>query len=120
MSLRTQRKVALACAGLLTAAALTGVSASAQAQQARAIDGFSGPRGLAIGERGLTVVSEDNGKVSRVFRSGDRRGTTEKIGKVPAQFVAPAVAVARDGAVWALTVGADKPTEGAGTLYLFD
>jgi len=119
MSSRTHRTAALACAGLL-AAALTGTSATAGAQQVRAVDGLSGPRGLGISPRGTTVVTEANGKVSRVIKAGDQRGTTEKIGKVPAQFIAPAVAVGRGGEVWVLTVGGLLAPDGAGTLYLLE
>ena len=120
-----KRTTMLVCAGL-TAAALTtsgaAVGASAQTAAGSAagpvIGGFEGARGLDIGKSGMTVLATADGKVHRVFRAGKRAGESRRIARVPASFVAPAVAVADDNAVWILNVGADAPTRGMGTLFL--
>jgi len=119
-----KRFTMLACAGL-TAAALTtsgavGASATTNAGSAPgdAIGGFEGARGLDIGKTGKTVLSTADGKVHRVYRSGRKAGTSRVIARVPGGFLAPAVAVADDKAVWILTVGAEAPTRGQGTLFL--
>jgi hypothetical protein len=107
-----KRAFAVVCAGLLAAAAVgTSAAAAGPARQARAVEGLDGPRGLDIAA-GMTVVAESNGAISEVIRSGADKGTTERIGKVPAGFGA-GVAVAGNGDVWAVT--GDK----TGTLYLF-
>ncbi|HEX4901890.1 MAG TPA: ScyD/ScyE family protein [Acidimicrobiales bacterium] len=119
-----KRWTTLACVGL-TAAALTtsgaavGASADTTAAAARpTIDGFEGARGLDIGRTGRTVLATSDGKVYRVTRTGKNAGDRRAIARVPAGFLAPAVAVANDNAVWILTVGADSPTDGHGTLFL--
>jgi hypothetical protein len=120
-----KRSTMLVCAGI-TAAALTasgaavGASAETTAASGAAptIGGFEGARGLDIGKSGMTVLATADGKVHRVFRSGKRAGDSRVIARVPGGFLAPAVAVANDNAVWILTVGADAPTRGHGTLFL--
>ena len=106
------RSTMLVCAGL-TAAALTasGAAVGAAAQTSASgerptIGGFEGARGLDIGDSGKTVLATADGKIHRVFRTGANAGDSRRIARVPASFVAPAVAVADDGAVWILTVGA--------------
>lgn len=118
------RSTMLVCAGL-TAAALTasGAAVGAAAQTSASgerptIGGFEGARGLDIGDSGKTVLATADGKIHRVFRTGANAGESRRIARLPASFVAPAVAVADDGAVWILTVGAEKPTAGHGTLFL--
>lgn len=105
------RLLATACAGLLAAGLTVGTVGTAQA--APSYDGFDGPRGLSIGKTGKTVVSEANGAITRVFRRTDRQ---RRIAKLPAEFLAPAVAVSPDNAVWALTVGGESDT--SAKLYL--
>ena len=120
-----KRSTMLVCAGL-TAAALTtsGAAVGAAAQTAAGsadghmIGGFEGARGLDIGKSGMTVLATTDGKVHRVFRSGKRAGDSRVIARVQGSFVAPAVAVANDNAVWILNVGAETPTRGHGTLFL--
>lgn len=120
-----KRFAMLACAGL-TAAALTtsGAAVGASAETAAGsgarptIGGFEGARGLDIGRSGKTVLATADGKVHRVFRTGKRAGDHRVIARVPGGFLAPAVAVANDNAVWILTVGAETPTRGQGTLFL--
>lgn len=64
------------------------------------------------------MLATADGKVHRVFRVGRRAGDSRMIARVPAGYLAPAVAVADDDAVWILTVGAERPTRGHGTLFL--
>lgn len=119
-----KRSTMLICAGL-TAAALTtsgaGVGATAQTSTSGSrptIGGFEGARGLDIGASGKTILATADGRIHRVFRTGPRAGDSRRIARVQGGFVAPAVAVADDGAVWILTVGAERPTPGHGTLFL--
>lgn len=119
-----KRSSMLVCAGL-TAAALTasgaavGASAAADSSDARpTVEGFEGARGLDIGASGKTVLATADGRIHRVYRAGRNAGESHRIARVPAGFVAPAVAVADDNAVWILTVGAERPTGGHGTLFL--
>lgn len=105
------RLLAASCAGLLAAGLVTATASSAQA--APTYDGLNGPRGLSIGNSGKTVVAQADGTISRIFR---RSGNVRRIAKLPAEFIAPAVAVSPDNAVWALTVGGESRT--AGKLYL--
>lgn len=119
-----KRPTMLVCAGLTAAALMaSGAAVGASAQTATSgqrptIGGFEGARGLDIGAGGKTVLATADGKIHRVFRTGANAGESRRIARVPASFVAPAVAVAGDGAVWILTVGAEKPTPGQGTLFL--
>lgn len=118
-----KRSTMLVCAGLTTAAltasgAALGASATAASSTRPTIGGFEGARGLDIGAGGKTVLATSDGRVHRVHRVGRQAGESDVIARVPASFVAPAVAVADDGAVWILTVGAEKPTRGHGTLFL--
>jgi hypothetical protein len=105
---------ALASASLAVAAVVS-VPVSAGSVE-RDVTGLEGVRGFDIGDRGLTVVAEADGTISRVFRIGKRAGNTRAIAKVKPNFVAAAVAVADDNAVWILTAGGEGP--GFGTLYL--
>lgn len=119
-----KRPTTLVCAGLTAAALITsgaavGASAETTASGSRpTIGGFDGARGLDIGASGKTVLASADGKVHRVYRAGRQAGTSRVIARVPASFVAPSVAVAGDNAVWILTVGAESPTAGHGTLFL--
>lgn len=102
------RALAVACAGAV-AAALAAVPAASGASSSRAVEGLNGPRGLDIGH-GRMVVADSDGVVSEVHRA---KGTTKRIGKVAKGF-GSAVAVAKNGDVWALTGG------GHGTLYMWE
>ncbi len=116
-----KRFAMLACAGLTAAALATSgtvVGASAAGSGPGDVGGFEGARGLDIGASGKTVLATADGKVHRVYRAGNKAGTSRVIARVPGNFVAPAVAVADDGAVWILTAQAQKPTKGFGTLFL--
>jgi hypothetical protein len=88
------------------AAALAAVPAASGASSTRAVEGLNGPRGLDIGH-GRMVVADSDGVISEVNRA---KGTTKRIGKVAKGF-GSAVAVAKNGDVWALTGGSH------GTLY---
>lgn len=118
-----KRSTMLVCAGL-TAAALTasgaavGASAETAERSRPSIGGFEGARGLDIGASGKTVLATADGRVHRVVRTGRRAGARDVIARVPQGYLAPAVAVGDDNAVWILTVGADSPTRGHGTLFL--
>lgn len=115
-----KRIVTLACVGI-TAVALAGLPAANAGIAARSapIEGLDGPRGFDIGRTGKTVVAEADGTISRAFRFGPNAGTTKKIGKVPAGFLAPAVAVSPDNTVWALTTAGDPGTAGAASLFMW-
>lgn len=110
MALPKTRLLAAAFAGVLAAGLAT-----ASAQAAPSYDGLNGPRGLSVGASGKMVVAEADGTVSRILR---RSGDVRRIAKVGADFVAPAVAVSPDNAVWVLTVGGESKT--AGNLYLVE
>ncbi len=123
--LRTKRTttIGLVCASLAatalvgTAPALAGSAAGSSARLGD-VTGLDGVRGFDIGRSGLTVVAEADGTISRVFRVGPRAGKTRAIAKVRKNFIAPAVAVADDNAVWILTAGGEGPTPGLGSLYM--
>ena len=105
----------LACAGLMSVALVGGALSPAGAAEPR-IEGLNGPRGLDIGRQGKMIVSESDGTISRVIRKTRQAPRLRTVGKVPAEFNAPAVAVGRDGRVWVLTVGGEKRT--SGSLFL--
>jgi hypothetical protein len=107
--------IALACA-TVAATALVGVPAAGAAPKDALT--FDGPRGLDIGRSGRTVIAATDGTIHAVHRNGSKSDTSREIARVKPNFVAPAVAVANDNAVWILTAGGDKPTKGLGSLYL--
>jgi hypothetical protein len=113
MTALNKRAVAMACAGLVAAAtaAVPAAGAGAAPADARGIEGLNGPRGLDM-RAGKMVVADSDGVIHEVIRRGPERGTTKTVGKVTKGF-GSAVAVARNGDVWAVTGGAH------GTLYLF-
>ena len=119
MRARRTVTIGLACASL-TATALVGTAPALAGSAARLGDvtGLDGVRGFDIGASGRTVVAEGDGTISRVFRVGPHAGHTREIAKVRKNFIAPAVAVADDDAVWILTAGGEGPTRGLGSLYL--
>ncbi len=117
------RTLALACAGLVSAAlagagALAAPATATPAQSGTTlprVGGLDGPRGFDIGPTGKTVVAEADGTISHVYRHGPRAGTTRRIASVPPEFIAPSVAVGADRSVWVLTVGGEGAT--SGTLF---
>lgn len=98
-----KRTIISALASASLAAAVVSVPAAAGSAEPSGVTGLDGVRGFDIGARGLTVVAEADGTVSRVFRVGRRAGQVTTIAKVKSSFVAPALAVADDNAVWILT-----------------
>ncbi len=93
--------IALASASLAVTAVVSVPAVAGSVE--RDVTGLDGARGFDIGSRGLTVVATADGKVHRVFRVGKRAGTTRVIARVKENFLAPALAVADDNAVWILT-----------------
>ena len=108
--------IALAAASLTAAALVSAPTAGAAPARSPS---FDGARGLDIGRSGKTVIAASDGTVSKIVRHGPRAGTARAIAKVRKTFVAPAVAVADDNAVWILTAGSEGGSErGRGSLYL--
>ncbi len=105
--------LAVAMAGAMMAAtpAATGMRAG------EAVTGLNGPRGVAIGPGGKMIVTQADGTFSRVVRKGPNRGEVVRLGRVPQNFLAPAVDVNNRGQIFLLTVGG--PTDGAATLYRY-
>ena len=112
------RSLLISCAGLALAvvAGTTMASASAGSAPSVLVDGLDGPRGLDVSARGHAVVAEADGTISRIYRHGHKAGTAKQIGKVPAEFVAPSVALGRHGKVWVLTVGGEQSS--SASLFL--
>lgn len=108
-------KVRAACAVVAVGALVAATPAATGAPARDVASGLNGPRGVAIGPSGELVVAESKGKISRVVRGGPNAGKTVKIGKVPENFLAPAIDINNKGQVFALTVGSG--VEGSGTLY---
>lgn len=81
------------------------------------VSGLNGPRGLSELYHRL-VVAEADGTFSSVNLQRSHHGEAElrALGKVPKQFVAPAVDIGPTGTVWVLTPGG-PPGTGAATLY---
>ncbi|MGN6578205.1 MAG: ScyD/ScyE family protein [Nocardioides sp.] len=104
-------------AASLTAATLVGAPTAGAAPADS--PSFDGVRGLDIGRSGKTVIAASDGTVYKIVRHGPKAGTSRAIAKVHKNFVAPAVAVADDKAVWILTAGGENgPEAGFGSLYL--
>ena len=82
-----------------------------------AFGGLNGPRGVAVGPGGKMVVTQANGTFSSIVREGANRGDVVKIGRVPKNFIAPAVDINNKGEIFLLTVGG--PTDGAGSLFKY-
>jgi hypothetical protein len=126
MTRRLRRgRPAAGLAAVVAAVSLVAVGAPAAAAGEKAAGGtprtvladLSGPRGLAV-DGGRTYVSEADGTVTEVKRSG-RRVRTSVVGKVPVTGVAPALAVGRGNRVWAVTgENPDVPVDA--TLYLLE
>ena len=111
-----QNKFRVASAVVLAAA--LSVAAPAATGTTHSVSGLDSPRGVAT-RPGEFVVAQGDGSIISIVRSGPREGQRKAIGKVPKGSLAPALDVGPGGVVWALTAGADKVTEGAGTLYRF-
>jgi hypothetical protein len=105
------RRTAIATAVIAVAGTLVAGAPGASGMGAAGLDG---PRGIGILPGTGRVVGENTGVISVVAN-----GKATRIGRVPKQYIAPAVAVGKDRTVWALTAGADSVTKGAGTLYRF-
>jgi hypothetical protein len=80
------------------------------------VEGLDGPRGVAVGPAGRVVYAESDGSFSQVVTKGRQAGSVTKLGAVPRQFLAPAVAMGGRGQTFVLTVGGE-PDSGAATLY---
>jgi hypothetical protein len=80
------------------------------------VEGLDGPRGVAVGPAGRVVYAESDGSFSQLITKGKHAGSVTQLGKVPQQFLAPAVAVGGRGQTFVLTVGGE-PGTGAATLY---
>jgi hypothetical protein len=64
------------------------------------------------------LVAQGSGEIDQVHGIHSKNGPTyTKFGAVPKTFIAPALAIGRNGTVWALTAGDTTP--GASTLYRF-
>ena len=116
MSRKRTITIALASASLAATALVASPTVAGSVERDVAVGGFEGVRGFDIGASGMTVVAEADGTISRVFRVGRKAGTSRTIAKVKPNFVAAALAVADDNAVWILTAGGEGP--GFGSLYL--
>jgi hypothetical protein len=80
------------------------------------VEGLDGPRGVAVGPSGRVVYAESDGSFSQLITKGRHAGSVTQLGKVPQQFLAPAVDVGGRGQTFVLTVGGE-PGTGAATLY---
>ncbi len=84
-----------------------------------------GPRGVAVGPHGGLFVTQADGSVSKVKRSGPNAGELREVDTVPSSFEsAPALSINRHGEMFVLTGGGDEPTNargltGYGTLYKY-
>ncbi len=119
----TARPLAVACAGLVSAAlAVTAVTAGATGatgaprSAAARVDGLNGPRGLDFGPNGKGAVAETGGRISRVVAGHGTVTRLRTLGHVPTEFPA-SVAVGHDRSVWALTTGHEG--RGSATLFRF-
>jgi hypothetical protein len=111
--MKRRSNIAVACA-TVAATALVGVPAAGAAPKDALT--FDGPRGFDIGMSGRTVIAATDGTIHAIDRKG--KDTSREIAKVKANFIAPAIAVANDDAVWILTAAGEKPGKGFGSLYL--
>jgi hypothetical protein len=119
MHRRLRRGTARLVASAVTAGVLIAGSASVAVGASSlvpVVEGLDGPRGVAVGPAGRVVYAESDGSFSQLITEGKHAGSVTQLGKVPQQFLAPAVAVGGRGQTFVLTVGGE-PGTGAATLY---
>lgn len=113
------RKAQLAGAAALALALAAGGTAASDAARVKTLPG---PRGLDIAHGMMTVGAAD-GSVYVVKKNAAGERVFKKIGAVAETGLAPATAIAPDGAVWALTTvleqmeTAGRAASGGATLY---
>lgn len=79
------------------------------------VDNLNGPRGVAMGPLGRVAYTKANGTFWHVVRKGPDQGELVRLGKVPRQYIAPAISMNRKGQAMVLTAGHGEP--GAGMLF---
>lgn len=105
-----------AVAAALVAATLSPTAAGARPGEVLA-ENLDGPRGVAMGPQGRMAFTEANGVFSHVVRKGSNIGKIVRLGRVPEQFVAPALSINKAGKAYVLTAGQGKG--GAGRLFMW-
>lgn len=102
----------------ISAAFASGISgkASTPDELVPLVTGLNGVRGVTTGPFGIIAYAEIDGTFSALLTRGPFTGTVLELGSVPANFIAPAIAMGSSGQTYILTA-AGAPGTGLATLY---